>query len=180
VNHSVHIILVLRAGLKQLNIWHYIELVFLVPRTVTYINSYIILRISRAKNKDVKLSVTSFSRVSSTKTSGAIPTTANNEVPRALTSLHEGTSHKTASSQGRLSSLTPHLLCTHQLTRTRHQQRLTMDALRCQQLIKQRSMARGMLLRIQNFIEAGDQKINDIQVRSNKLPDIFNRYDTAE
>jgi hypothetical protein len=37
-----------------------------------------------------------------------------------------------------------------------------------------------MLSRIQNFIEAGDQKLNDIQVRSNKLPDIFNRYDTAQ
>jgi hypothetical protein len=47
-----------------------------------------------------------------------------------------------------------------------------------QQLIKQRAVARGMLSRIQNFIEAGDQKLNDIQVSSNKLPDIFNRYMT--
>ena len=37
-----------------------------------------------------------------------------------------------------------------------------------------------MLSRIQNFIEAGDQKINDIQERCNKLPDIFNRYDIAQ
>ena len=37
-----------------------------------------------------------------------------------------------------------------------------------------------MLSHIQNFIEAGDQNINDIQVRFNKLPDIFNRYDTAQ
>jgi nucleoside diphosphate kinase len=49
-----------------------------------------------------------------------------------------------------------------------------------QQLIKQRAVARGMLSRIQNFIEAGGQKLNDIQMRSNKLPDIFNRYDTAQ
>jgi hypothetical protein len=49
-----------------------------------------------------------------------------------------------------------------------------------QQLIKQREVARGMLSRIQNFIETGDQKLNDIQVRFNKLPDIFNRYDTAQ
>jgi len=55
-----------------------------------------------------------------------------------------------------------------------------MDAIRHQQLIKQRSMARGMLSRIQNFIEVGDQKINEIQVRFNKLPDIFNRHDTAQ
>ena len=37
-----------------------------------------------------------------------------------------------------------------------------------------------MRSRILNFIEAGDQKINEIQVRFNKLPDIFNRYDTAQ
>ena len=37
-----------------------------------------------------------------------------------------------------------------------------------------------MLSRIQNFIEAGDHKINEIQVRFNKLPDIFNRYYTAQ
>jgi len=48
------------------------------------------------------------------------------------------------------------------------------------QLIKLRSVARGMLSRIQNFIEAGDQKLNDIQVRCNKLPGIFNRYDIAQ
>jgi len=48
-----------------------------------------------------------------------------------------------------------------------------MDALQRQQLIKQRSVARGMLSRIQNFIEAGDQKINDIQMRFNNLPDIL-------
>jgi hypothetical protein len=54
-----------------------------------------------------------------------------------------------------------------------------MDAARRQQLIKQRAVARGMLLRIQNFIEVGDHKINEIQVRFNKFPDIFNTYDTA-
>ena len=37
-----------------------------------------------------------------------------------------------------------------------------------------------MLSHIQNFIEADDHKINEIQVRFNKLPDIFNRYDTAQ
>ena len=55
-----------------------------------------------------------------------------------------------------------------------------MDITRRTQLIKQRSVARGMLSRIQNFIEADDQKINDIEVRCNKLPDIFNRYDIAQ
>jgi len=37
-----------------------------------------------------------------------------------------------------------------------------------------------LLSRIQNFVETGDQKINDIQVRFNKLPDMFSRYDTAQ
>jgi hypothetical protein len=55
-----------------------------------------------------------------------------------------------------------------------------MDSTHCQQLIKLRAVARGMLSRIQNFIETGYQKINDIHVRFNKLPDIFSRYDTAQ
>ena len=55
-----------------------------------------------------------------------------------------------------------------------------MDSIRRAQLTKQRSVARGMLSRIQNFIETGDQKINEIQVRFNKLTDIFNRYDVAQ
>jgi len=55
-----------------------------------------------------------------------------------------------------------------------------MDPTRRQQLIKQRRVERGMLSRIQKFIEICDQKINEIQVRFNKLPNIFNRYDNAE
>jgi len=55
-----------------------------------------------------------------------------------------------------------------------------MDAARRQQLIKQRAVARGMLSCIPNSIEVGDHKINEIQVRFNKLPDIFNIYDTAQ
>jgi hypothetical protein len=55
-----------------------------------------------------------------------------------------------------------------------------MDAKRRTQLIKQRAVARGMLSRIQSFIESGERKINEIQVRFNKLPDIFNRYDSAQ
>ena len=54
-----------------------------------------------------------------------------------------------------------------------------MDTLQRQQLIKQRSVDRGMLSRIQTFIETGEQKIHEIQVRFNKLPDIFTKYDNA-
>ena len=55
-----------------------------------------------------------------------------------------------------------------------------MDSERRQHLLRQRTVARGMLTRIQHFIEAGEHKINEIQVRFNKLSDIFNRYDTAQ
>jgi hypothetical protein len=44
-----------------------------------------------------------------------------------------------------------------------------MEPSRRSQLVKQRAVARGMLTRIQAFIETGDQKINDVQVRFNKL-----------
>jgi hypothetical protein len=50
-----------------------------------------------------------------------------------------------------------------------------MDPIRRSQLIKQRGVARGMFSRIQVFINAGEEKVNDIQVRFNKLPDIFSR-----
>ena len=55
-----------------------------------------------------------------------------------------------------------------------------MDQERRKQLIKQRSVARGMLSRIQTFIETGEQKLHDIQVRFNKLAEIFTRYDNAQ
>ena len=55
-----------------------------------------------------------------------------------------------------------------------------MDSTRRTKLIKQTAVARGMLSRIQNFVEVGDHKINEIQVMFNKLPDIFKRYDTAQ
>jgi hypothetical protein len=55
-----------------------------------------------------------------------------------------------------------------------------MDPIRRTQLIKQRGVARGMLSHIQSFINTGEQKLNDIQVRFNKLPDIFNRSDIAQ
>ena len=55
-----------------------------------------------------------------------------------------------------------------------------MDSDRRQHLLRQRTVTRGMLTRIQHFYEAGEHKINEIQVRFNKLSDVFNRYDTAQ
>ena len=54
-----------------------------------------------------------------------------------------------------------------------------MDPTRRVQLIKRRVVAKASLTRLQSFIEAGDQKINDIQVRFNILPDIFSKYESA-
>jgi hypothetical protein len=55
-----------------------------------------------------------------------------------------------------------------------------MDATRRQQLVRQRTVAKGMLTRIQNFIETGDRKLNEIQMRFDELQRIFNRFDTAQ
>jgi hypothetical protein len=36
------------------------------------------------------------------------------------------------------------------------------------------------LTRMQTFIETGDRKVNETQVRSDDLPVIFNRFDSAQ
>jgi len=84
----------------------------------------------------------------------------------------------TVTSQGSSSLPTPH--SAHISCYSNETAALQHGAIWRQQLTKQRIVARGMLSRIQNFIEAGDQNINEIQVRFNKLPDIFNRHDTAQ
>ena len=55
-----------------------------------------------------------------------------------------------------------------------------METERRAQLIKRRAVAKASLTRMQNFIETGDLKVNEIQVRSDELPSIFNKYDTAQ
>jgi hypothetical protein len=55
-----------------------------------------------------------------------------------------------------------------------------MDPLQRSRLIQQRAVAKGMLTRMQNFMEVSEQKVHELQVRFNKLPDIFNRYNTAQ
>ena len=65
--------------------------------------------------------------------------------------------------------------CTHQL---RHQ--LTMESTRRQQLTRMRAVAKLSLIRMQTFIETGDHKLNDIQVRFEELPNIFNKFEAAQ
>jgi len=55
-----------------------------------------------------------------------------------------------------------------------------MDPTRRVQLIKRRAVDKASLTRLQYFTEIGDQKINDIQERFNKLPEIFNKYESAQ
>jgi hypothetical protein len=51
-----------------------------------------------------------------------------------------------------------------------------MHAVRRTQLVRQRAVAKLSLTRMQTFIETGDRKLNDIQVRSDEMPNIFNKF----
>jgi len=55
-----------------------------------------------------------------------------------------------------------------------------MDPARRLQLIKRRAVAKDSLTLLQSFIEEGEQKLHEIQVRFNKLPDIFIKYESAQ
>jgi len=55
-----------------------------------------------------------------------------------------------------------------------------MYATRRTQIIRQRAVAKSALTRMQTFIESGDRKINEIQVRFDDLQGIFDRCNTAQ
>jgi len=55
-----------------------------------------------------------------------------------------------------------------------------MNPARSVQLIKRRPVAEASLTRLQDINESGNQKINEIQVRFNKLPDTFKKYHSAQ
>jgi hypothetical protein len=55
-----------------------------------------------------------------------------------------------------------------------------MDPARRQELLRQRAVAKASLSRMQTFIDSDDRKVNEIQMRFNKLPDIFNKFETAQ
>ena len=55
-----------------------------------------------------------------------------------------------------------------------------MDPTRRVQLIKRPAVAKASLTRLQSFIEEGEQKLHEIQVRFNKLQDIFTKYESAQ
>ena len=55
-----------------------------------------------------------------------------------------------------------------------------MDSSHRQQLVRQRAVANSCLTRMRTFIETGDRKLNDIQVRFEELPNIFNKSEAAQ
>src|SRR5215469_9175898 len=57
---------------------------------------------------------------------------------------------------------------------------LKLESAQREKLIRQRSVAKGMLSRMQTFIESGNSDVDDIQVRCNKLPSILAKYEAAQ
>ena len=55
-----------------------------------------------------------------------------------------------------------------------------MEAKRRTQLMRQRAVAKASLTRMQTFIETGDRKLQEIQVRFDELPNIFNKFESAQ
>jgi len=55
-----------------------------------------------------------------------------------------------------------------------------MDTTRRTQFIRQCAVAKSAITRMQTFIETGDRKLNDIQVRFDELPNIYNKFETAQ
>ena len=55
-----------------------------------------------------------------------------------------------------------------------------MKSTRRNQLTRQRAIDKSYLTRMQTFIETVDRKLNDIQVRFDELPNIFNNSETAQ
>ena len=55
-----------------------------------------------------------------------------------------------------------------------------MDPAQRKKLIKQREVAKGMLTRMQDFIDSGNPDVNQTQVRFNKLPSIYAKYEASQ
>jgi len=55
-----------------------------------------------------------------------------------------------------------------------------MDTTRRTQRIRQSAVAKSALTRTQTFIDTGDRKLNDIQVRFDELQNIYNKFETAQ
>ena len=56
----------------------------------------------------------------------------------------------------------------------------TMDSAQHKKLVRQRAVAKSSLTRLQNFIETGECKLHELQARYEELPNIFNKFETAQ
>jgi hypothetical protein len=55
-----------------------------------------------------------------------------------------------------------------------------MEADQCKRLVRQRAVAKSQLTRLPKFVESDEQKVNDLQVRYEELPNIFCKFDAAQ
>ena len=55
-----------------------------------------------------------------------------------------------------------------------------MDSTRRAQLVRQTAVAKSSLTRMQTFIDTGERKLNELQVRYEELPKIYNKFETAQ
>jgi hypothetical protein len=55
-----------------------------------------------------------------------------------------------------------------------------MDTDQRRRLIRQRAVAKPSLTRLQKFVETGDRKVVERQVRNEELPNIFNKFEIAQ
>jgi hypothetical protein len=55
-----------------------------------------------------------------------------------------------------------------------------MEADQRKRLVRQRAVAKSQLTWLQKFIESDEQKVNDLQVRYEELPNIFCKFEAAQ
>jgi len=55
-----------------------------------------------------------------------------------------------------------------------------MNAKRRARHFRLRAVAKSSITRMQTLFETGDRKLNDIQVRIDELPNIYNKFETAQ
>ena len=55
-----------------------------------------------------------------------------------------------------------------------------MDEERRKQLIRQRAAAKASLTRLQKYIDSGERKVNQLQIRYDELPVIASKFEVAQ
>jgi len=56
----------------------------------------------------------------------------------------------------------------------------TMESELRKKLVRQRAVAKSSLTRLQNFIDTGERKLHDLQVRYEELSNILSKFETAQ